>query len=87
VAASLLKAVGLPELVTNSPEEYERSALALARDPARLAGLKARLAVPCAPLFDAARFTRGLEEAYRRMWDRALAGEPPEAFAVGQVAE
>jgi predicted O-linked N-acetylglucosamine transferase (SPINDLY family) len=87
VAASLLKAVGLPELVTNSPEEYERLALALARDPARLVGLKARLAVPSAPLFDAARFTRGLEEAYRRMWDRALAGEPPEAFAVGEGAE
>lgn len=63
VAASLLHAVGLPELVTRSLAEYEALALALARDPARLAALRARLAENRlrAPLFDTARFCRQLE--------------------------
>lgn len=63
VAASLLQAVGLPELVTHSLSEYEALALALARDPSRLGSLRARLAVNRreAPLFDTARFCRQLE--------------------------
>jgi predicted O-linked N-acetylglucosamine transferase (SPINDLY family) len=63
VAASLLHAVGLPELVTHSLAEYEALALALARDPARLGELRKRLAQnrAGAPLFDTARFCRQLE--------------------------
>lgn len=73
MAGSLLHAVGLPELVTTSLEEYEALALALARDPARLATLRARLAATreTAPLFDTPRYTRHLEDAYHTMW-RAL---------------
>ncbi len=69
VAASLLGAIGMPELVTNSLEEYEALALALARDPARLADLKQKLArnIAATPLFDADRFTRDLEAAYLTM--------------------
>ncbi|TAN54930.1 MAG: hypothetical protein EPN20_20950, partial [Magnetospirillum sp.] len=85
VAASLLSAVGLPELITESREEYESLALALARDPARLAALRQKLRQNrhAAPLFDSAGFTRDLEAAYSRMWDTWCAGRCPEAFAVG----
>ena len=69
VAASLLQAVGMPELVTDNLDDYEALALALARDPARLAALKEKLAgnIATAPLFDADRFTRDLEDAYLAM--------------------
>ncbi|MBK3774075.1 tetratricopeptide repeat protein [Azospirillum brasilense] len=78
VAASLLDTVGLPELVTDSPAAYEALALDLARDPGRLAGLKARLATArtASPLFDGDRFARDLEDAYRAIWQRfAPAGD------------
>jgi predicted O-linked N-acetylglucosamine transferase (SPINDLY family) len=65
VAASMLRAVGLPELVTQSPEEYEALALALARDPAQLKDLRARLANRATtPLFDMAQFARDIEALY-----------------------
>lgn len=69
VAASLLTAVGMLELVTENLADYEKLALALARDPVRLASLKGKLAanIPGMPLFDAGRFTRDLEAAYLRM--------------------
>ena len=69
VAASLLQAIGMPELVTNNLADYEALALALARDPARLASLKEKLArnIATTPLFDADRFTRDLEAAYLKM--------------------
>jgi protein O-GlcNAc transferase len=69
VAASLLNCVGLPELVTESLDDYEALALALARDPGRLRGLKEKLAqnLPTVPLFDADRFRQGIEAAYVRM--------------------
>lgn len=84
VAASLVTAAGLPELVANDLGEYERLALALARDPARLAGIKARLANgrDTCPLFNAQRFTRHLEAAYTRMWETWQRGEAPKGFAV-----
>ena len=84
VAGSLLRAAGLPELVTSSLEEYEALALALARDGARLGGVRARLAAArtgCA-LFDTDRFRRHLEAAFEAMWARQQRGEPPAAFAV-----
>jgi len=69
VAASLLHAIGMPELVTNNLAEYEALALALARDPARLAALKEKLArnIATTPLFNADGFTRDLEAAYLKM--------------------
>lgn len=79
VGASVLKAVGLPELVTTSPEDYEALALKLATDPALLASIKAKLATQrlTAPLFDTERFTRNIEAIYLKMWQRAQAGEAP----------
>lgn len=84
VAASLLNAVGLPEMITRDAAAYEALAVALGRDPARMAALKAKLAaaIPTAPLFNTPRFTRHLESAYRMMWQRHAAGLPPEGFAV-----
>lgn len=84
VAASLLHAVGLPELVAGSREEYKALALRLARNPAMLHDLRSRLlqARTTAPLFDAARFTRNLDRSYLAMMARYHAGQPPEAFAV-----
>ncbi|WP_448207827.1 O-linked N-acetylglucosamine transferase family protein [Azospirillum sp. sgz302134] len=84
VAASLLHALDLPELVTETPAHYEATALALARDPARLGALRDRLAAArtTAPLFDTPRFTRHLEAAYRAMWDIHRAGGAPRAIDI-----
>lgn len=84
VAASLLDAVGMPELITTSLADYEALALALARDPERLAGLKARLveARATAPLFDSEKFTRDIEAAYQRMHALRSAGKVPEPIVV-----
>ena len=84
VAASLLNAIGLPELVTRSLEEYESLALELARNSQRLAGIKSKLAANRStyPLFDTNRFRRHIEAAYVTMWERYQKGEPPASFAV-----
>lgn len=88
VAGSLLHAIGLPELVTNSLEEYEALALRLARDPGMLAGIRAKLARnrQSFPLFDTDRFRRHIESAYETMWARYQRGEPPAGFAVDPVS-
>lgn len=87
-AASLLRAAGLPELVTDTLADYEALALRLARDPSALAGLKSRLARTrdTMPLFDATRFARHLEAAYVTMHGRYQRGLPPAAFAVTGAA-
>jgi predicted O-linked N-acetylglucosamine transferase (SPINDLY family) len=84
VAGSLLHAIGMPELATSSPREYEELARALARDPQRLAAMKAKLSGNRArmPLFDTARFTRNLEAAYTMMWERQQRNLPPENLDV-----
>ena len=84
VAASLLRAIGLPEMITASLKDYEALALKLAGDPAALAAVKARLAQnrDTYPLFDTLKFTRRLESAYTTMWQRASRGKAPESFAV-----
>jgi protein O-GlcNAc transferase len=84
VAASVLNAAGLPELATNSLSEYEALALKLAREPAALATIKAKLAASreTSALFDVARFTRHLEAAYITMHERHQRGLPPVSFAV-----
>ncbi|MDQ0357649.1 putative O-linked N-acetylglucosamine transferase (SPINDLY family) [Rhodoplanes tepidamans] len=82
VCASLLRAVGLPELVTGSLADYEAAALAFARDPERLAALKSQLAQnrDSAPLFDTAGFTRDFEAALLDMWDRRQSAESSAEF-------
>jgi predicted O-linked N-acetylglucosamine transferase (SPINDLY family) len=72
VAASVLKAIGLDELVTHTPAQYEALALRLAADPVYLAAIKNKLArnrSDCM-LFDTVRMTRQFEAAYTMMWQR-----------------
>ncbi len=78
VAASLLHAVGLPELVTASLQQYEDLAVTLASDKARLLQLSQRLQQNrmTQPLFDTPRYVGYLESAYRRMWALWEAGKP-----------
>jgi predicted O-linked N-acetylglucosamine transferase (SPINDLY family) len=87
VAASLLQAVGLPELVTTNLADYEALALKLAREPALLAAIKAKLARnrETTPLFNTERFTRHIESAYTTMWERWQRGEPPRSFSVAPI--
>lgn len=75
VAASLLTNVGLPELIARSPAEYEATALALARDPARRLELRRRLAATrdTCPLFDTPRFVADLEAIFLTLWREKLA--------------
>ena len=84
VAGSLLTAIGLPELITYSPKEYEALAVRLARNPSESAGLRRRLAKNrlTTPLFDSKRFTRHLERAYRMMWEVYCKGEKPKRIEV-----
>jgi predicted O-linked N-acetylglucosamine transferase (SPINDLY family) len=84
VAASLLTAAGLSELVTTSPAEYEAVALRLATAPAELVALHQRLAAGrlAGPLFDTPRLARHLERAFDMMWQCRQHGRPPQPFAV-----
>lgn len=84
VAASLLTALDLPELITETMADYERVATELARRPDVLAALKHKLRNHrhAAPAFDAPRFTRQLEAAYRMMHERHQAGLEPDDFDV-----
>jgi protein O-GlcNAc transferase len=87
VGASLLTAIGLPELIV-SGEQYERTALEIAMHPQRLADIK-RKVVQCrgtAPLFDAARYARNLETAYTLIHERYLAGLPAEHMVIAPPA-
>ncbi|MET0552428.1 MAG: hypothetical protein ABW221_05290, partial [Vicinamibacteria bacterium] len=84
VAASLLAAAGLSELVARDRAEYVDTAVRLAGDAPALQALTARLRADPArlPLFDTARTVRALERAYAAMWARHLRGEPPAGFDV-----
>lgn len=86
VAGSLLRAAGLPELVTRSLAEYETLALRLARERDALGSLRQRLGRNRAgcELFDTPCFVRGIEAAYEQMWRRYEAGEPPRAIDVAE---
>jgi predicted O-linked N-acetylglucosamine transferase (SPINDLY family) len=88
VAASALEAVGLPELITHSLQEYEAKALDLALHPERLQELREKLARQRvdSPLFKTQRYCRELESAYRTMHERAVRGEDPVGFSVASAA-
>jgi protein O-GlcNAc transferase len=85
VAASLLKAIGLDELITRTLAEYEALALRLARDPAYLATVRDTLnrnRGTCL-LFDTQGATRHIETAYQTMADIARRNEKPRSFSFG----
>ncbi len=72
VAASLLSAVGLSELITHTPEEYEKRAIELACDQQTLKTIQEHLInnLLTSPLFDTALFTQNLEVVYKKMVER-----------------
>lgn len=84
MGASLLRAVGLPELITDTPDAYEALAIRLATHPEPLSAIKHKLAANLAGsvLFDTERATRSLEAAFTTMVERARAGLPPEHIDV-----
>lgn len=88
VAASLLNAIGLDEMIASDIEGYKSLALRLAQEPEMLADVKRKLARnrETHPLFDRQRFARNIESAYATMWDIWTRGEPPRSFAVGGTA-
>ena len=69
MAGSLLTAVGLPELATTSLADYERLAVSLGRQPARVASLQRYLAEHGrqSPLFDVPQIVRDIERAFERL--------------------
>jgi predicted O-linked N-acetylglucosamine transferase (SPINDLY family) len=87
VAASLLRAVDLPGLITATEAEYEELAVDLARDRERLQGLGRKLQENrlSAPLFDSRAYTRHLEAAYSAMVERYQAGLPPEHIHIASA--
>ena len=84
MAASLLRAIDLPELITNSAASYEALALALSQNPERLSGLKAKLAKNrlSTPLFDTPLFTKNLEDGYLQAYKLYLDGYEPAIIEV-----
>jgi protein O-GlcNAc transferase len=84
VAASLLNAIGLPELVTRTPDEYEQLAFRLANDRDKLSLIRKRLADNrlTHPLFDTKLFTRHIERAYEKMWERHCMNLKPDHLSV-----
>jgi predicted O-linked N-acetylglucosamine transferase (SPINDLY family) len=85
VAASLLNAIGLPELITTTQQQYEALAVELATDSERLGHIRRTLERNrlTAPLFDTELFARHIENAYSQMYERYQADLPPEHIQVG----
>jgi predicted O-linked N-acetylglucosamine transferase (SPINDLY family) len=84
VAASLLRAVELPELITEDGDAFEARAIELARDPVQLKALRKRLEENRlhAPLFDIERLARAIEDAYLQVHARREAGHPPASLRI-----
>jgi predicted O-linked N-acetylglucosamine transferase (SPINDLY family) len=84
VAASLLNAIQLPELITTTLEDYERLAIELAVQPEKLTAVKDKLAGNrlTTSLFDTTLFTRHLETAYSVMYERYRAGLAPDHIRI-----
>ena len=80
VAASLLQAAELPELIAETPQDFEQRAIDLSTGPERLAGLKSKLASKrqTAPLFDTALYTRHLEAGFLEIYERHCSGRAPD---------
>ena len=84
VAASLLNAVGLPELITGSQEEYEQLALDLATNPQKLTSIKTKLEtnLPTSSLFDTELFAIHMADAYQQAYQRYFDGKSPATISI-----
>ena len=89
MAASLLNAIHLPELITTTAEAYEQMAIDLATHPEKVSSIKRKLAENrlTTPLFDTERFAKHIEAAYSIMWERYQRGAPPESFSVDPLEQ
>lgn len=87
VAGSLLRTIGIPELVADGLDDYKNMAVALATDKAALSALVEKLGLNrlSAPLYDTARLTRHMEAAYTRMYEIHMAGEQPSEISVAPL--
>ena len=86
--ATLINAIGLPELITHSLKDYEAAALDYARNPEKISALKAKLRAnrDTTALFDTPRLVRHLEKAFELMWENHAAGNPPRMIEVPDLA-
>jgi predicted O-linked N-acetylglucosamine transferase (SPINDLY family) len=84
VAASLLNAVGMPEMVTTTTDDFINKAICIANTPGESERLKAKLAqnLLSMPLFNTERYARNLEKAYTIMMERYQNGEAPSAINI-----
>jgi predicted O-linked N-acetylglucosamine transferase (SPINDLY family) len=84
VAASLLNAIQVPELITTTLEDYEQMAIDLAMHPEKLAAVRSKLAENrlTTPLFNTMLFTKHIEAAYTVMYERHQAGLPPDHIVI-----
>jgi predicted O-linked N-acetylglucosamine transferase (SPINDLY family) len=80
IAASLLTALGVPELITSTQQQYEQLAIELSLCPQRLSQIRAKVHNNrlSSPLFDTPRFARNLEAAFTAIHDRYQAGSAPD---------
>jgi predicted O-linked N-acetylglucosamine transferase (SPINDLY family) len=80
MCGSLLNAIGLPELVASSQKEYEDLAISIGKDPVRIAVLKNKLVENrlTTPLFNTKLFTKNLESAYKKSYERYQSSLAPE---------
>jgi predicted O-linked N-acetylglucosamine transferase (SPINDLY family) len=84
VSASLLRAMGLPELIVKSLKDYEETAIDIAKNPSKLAGIREKLRsnLQTTPLFDTPSFTRQLEAAYQSAYRLYQDDLPPNHLMV-----
>ena len=84
MGASIVNSVNLPELITNTQEEYESLAIELATNPEKLKAIKDKLKsnLPTAPLYDTKLFAKNIESAYTQMYERHHKGLEPDHIYV-----
>ena len=84
VAGSLLTAIDLPDLITNTDDEYERLALQLATNPEKLRGIRGKLKEnrDTTPLFDTELFAKHIEDGYQQAYQRYFDGKDPDVITV-----
>jgi len=84
VAASMLQAIGMNELITESADEYEELAVSLAQDMNRLWDLRNQLQErrDTMPLFDTQRWVRNFEQGLSQVWDVHERGEVPRSLSI-----
>jgi predicted O-linked N-acetylglucosamine transferase (SPINDLY family) len=80
VAASLLNAIEMPDLITETHDQYEVLAIELANNPTKFKAIKDRLTNNRlnTPLFDTPLFTKRMESAYMQMYERYQMDKPPD---------